>query len=128
MIRGEYKSAELNKFLVVAGIQRENSIRDTPLSLDVAERMNRTLDKGMAPLLSQSGLSWMVGGCSSTFPLEQNRATFIGHCPAHASRLVRQDLILFAFLQLPSICPLTEGSAQGFPIACDYEQWHFAEP
>ncbi len=54
---GEYTSAEMDRYLVDAGICREHSIRDTPQQLGIAERLNRTLDEGITTLLAQSSLS-----------------------------------------------------------------------
>ena len=48
---------EFDCYLADAGIRQEHSIRDTPQQLGVAEQLNRTLDKGITTLLSQSGLS-----------------------------------------------------------------------
>ncbi len=54
---GEYTSAEMDQYLMDAGIHCEHSIRNTPQQLGVAERLNRTLDEGITTLLAQSSLS-----------------------------------------------------------------------
>lgn len=53
---GEYMSAEFNKFCDTQGIEREHTIRDTPQQNGVAERLNRTLAKGITTMLIQAKL------------------------------------------------------------------------
>ena len=50
-------SSNLDRYLADAGIRQEHSICDTPQQLGVAERLNRTLTKGINTALSQSGLT-----------------------------------------------------------------------
>jgi len=49
---GEYIGKDFDDFLVGAGIQREHSVRDTPQQVGIAERMNRSIAKGITTSLS----------------------------------------------------------------------------
>src|ERR1700730_7474911 len=51
---GEYMSNEWEQFMLEHGIERQHTVRATPQQNGVAERTNRTLDEGVASLLSDS--------------------------------------------------------------------------
>jgi len=135
-------SSEFNHFLSEAGIQREHSVRDTPQQLGVAERMNRSLAKGITTALSQSGLTctwwedaaihWLHGKIrlpsSVTAPLTPFEL-FYGQKPS-LSQTRPFGCLACIHLQKDQHPPLTSHAAQciliGYPK--DYKAWKFWDP
>ena len=139
---GEYMSGDFEAFLANAGIQREHMIRDTPQQNGVAERMNRSISKGITTLLSQSGLSrtwwedaathWLYGKirlpCSATAPLTPHDL-FYGRRP-DLSGLHPFGCLAYVHLQKDQRPALSPHAAQclvvGYPS--DFKGWKFWDP